>query len=425
MAPILVFVLVVLLVCNRRGGNAVLSSTGSYRHRAATVATASIYDKAPLFPARPSSAALRQPARVECQSRASEAKSPGGLFHCRAARKNTLAEGPDDGATREPREARGRIGGIVARGPVLLHEGDVLWHIPGSARNPGRAAPAGGSGASRRRVGGESEASRGRVGEGGPREEHVALHAEGSCAVGDASGECKKKKTETGRGLAVAKLELENLLRNSKIRFPSHFAAAESQRSTLCGSRVKFDGVTGDREVGGWGGGGGSRQTRLALATPRAAKKIFCLSAEASESVKSQSSCAHKSGISFASRRFPLESIDAVDFEDFEAHLEEEALVRASRRPAFHAWPVRPYESDRRHLLVVAGRFSKFPDKVARVNPADVKGRARFCFFSGNRGRSGAQSCERAEDVDAMSNRGHVEGADKWGIDVSEAVPGV
>lgn len=76
MAPILVLILV---VCNRGGGNVVLSPTGSHRHRTATVTphvriTMHAYSGTVLY------AGL--PGNVDCQSRPPNAKSSQKLSHC-------------------------------------------------------------------------------------------------------------------------------------------------------------------------------------------------------------------------------------------------------------------------------------------------------------------------------------------------------
>ncbi|KOC65692.1 hypothetical protein WH47_10154 [Habropoda laboriosa] len=78
MAPILVLILV---VCNRGGGNVVLSPTGSHRHRTATVPTRTYIRT---YNTMHAYSGLPYPARqtADCQSRSPNAKSSQKLSHC-------------------------------------------------------------------------------------------------------------------------------------------------------------------------------------------------------------------------------------------------------------------------------------------------------------------------------------------------------
>lgn len=90
MAPILVLILV---VCNRGGGNVVLSPTGSHRHRAATVPTRT-YVRTTMYACSEEST-LSHPClpanqRVDCQSRPPNAKSSQKLSHCNVTSSSLL-----------------------------------------------------------------------------------------------------------------------------------------------------------------------------------------------------------------------------------------------------------------------------------------------------------------------------------------------
>lgn len=86
MAPILVLILV---VCNRGGGNVVLSPTGSHRHRAATVPTRT-YVRQCTESSSLSHPCLPANQRVDCQSRPPNAKSSQKLSHCNVSSSSSL-----------------------------------------------------------------------------------------------------------------------------------------------------------------------------------------------------------------------------------------------------------------------------------------------------------------------------------------------